>query len=226
MPGDGSLSINDKSVIEMFTTNPDNTFLISFPRTGSHWLRMLMELYFGRPSLVRVFYYPERNDYLTLHTHDLELDVERPNVIYLYREPVDTIFSQLRYHKEPLEDRERIAYWSDLYGHHLDKWLVRELFTTHKTVLTYEGMKRDLASEFAKVTRHFGEPLDEARLEEVANQVTRDEVKRKTQHDPQVVQSQAAYKVAQREFRERQGTLVWDVLTKDRPHLVDYFVQE
>ena len=30
-------------------------FLVSFPRTGSHWLRMLMELYFDKPSLTRSF---------------------------------------------------------------------------------------------------------------------------------------------------------------------------
>ena len=86
----------DAESIRKFEDNPDNPYLVSFPRTGSHWLRMVMERYFGRPSLVRVFYYPERNDFLTLHTHDLELDVQRRNVIYLYRDPVETVFSQMR----------------------------------------------------------------------------------------------------------------------------------
>jgi hypothetical protein len=96
----GSLQIDEPSIIEAFIENPDSPFLVSFPRTGSHWLRLIMELYFGRPSLVRVFYYPERTDYLTLHTHDIDLDIERRNVIYLYRDPVDTVYSQLNYYKE------------------------------------------------------------------------------------------------------------------------------
>ena len=100
----GSVAITSPEVLEAFTSNPESTFLVSFPRTGSHWLRLLMELYFERPSLVRVFYYPERTDYLTYHTHDLSLDVQHPRVIYLYREPVATIYSQMQYHGEDLAD--------------------------------------------------------------------------------------------------------------------------
>ena len=62
-----------QDVVDAFVADPENTFLVSFPRTGSHWLRMLMELYFQRPSLVRVFYFNERADYMCYHTHDLDL---------------------------------------------------------------------------------------------------------------------------------------------------------
>lgn len=226
VPDYGSISINDRTIFESFVSDPNNTFLVSFPRAGSHWLRMLMELYFGRPSLVRVFYYPERNDYLTLHTHDLELDVERANVIYLYRDPVDTIYSQLCYYNEALDDRERITYWADLYGRHLDKWLYREQFTLHKTILTYEGMKRDLVTELSKVTQHFGEPIDNERLEIVAKQITKDEVKDKAEHDPQVVQLQESYEVVRGEFWKRHGTIIWDVVISGRPYLAEFFDPE
>lgn len=217
------MGISNPEVIKSFTANPANTFLVSFPRTGSHWLRMIMELYFERPSLTLIFSYPERFDYLTLHTHDLDMEIKRSHVIYLYRHPVDTIFSQLSYHKEPLDDHERITYWSDLYGRHLDKWLQQESFTTHKTILTYEGLKQDLAAEFEKVTSHFGQSLDRTRLENVAVQVTKGEVKRKAIHDPQVVQLRSSYQVARQEFRQKQGTLVWESLTKGRSYLVDKF---
>lgn len=218
-PCGASIAISDRSVIESFAADPDNTYLVSFPRTGSHWLRVLMELYFGRPSLVRVFFYPERRDYLTLHTHDLDLDLERTNVIYLYRDPVATIFSQLCYHDEPLDDCGRINHWSDLYGRHLDKWLCRERFARCKTVLTYEAMKQDLVGEFAKVTRHFGEELDEARLAKAASLVTKDEVRRKTRHDAQVVQARPDYDRAGLEFKKKHGALVWDVVAGGRPYL-------
>lgn len=39
-----SIGINDKTDIESFIANANNTFLVSFPHTGSHWLRMLMVL--------------------------------------------------------------------------------------------------------------------------------------------------------------------------------------
>jgi hypothetical protein len=214
----GSVLVNDCSIVDAFMTNPDNAFLVSFPRTGSHWLRMIMELYFGRPSLVRVFYYPERHDYLTFHTHDLELDVAHSNVLYLYRHPVDTVFSQLYYHQEPLDRPELIVYWSELYGQHLKKWLFQERFTTHKTILTYEGMKQDLVTEFGKVTAHFGQELDQQKLADVAARVTKDEVRRKTRHDPKVVQLRDNYELQRSEFRHSQGDLVWDTLRKHGVH--------
>jgi hypothetical protein len=213
----------DQSVVEAFVANPDNPFLVSFPRTGSHWLRMLMELYFERPSLVRVFYYPEKKDYMFLHTHDMDLDVERTHVIYLYRDPVDTIYSQLNYRKDNPDDPARIEHWSDVYGQHLDKWLHQETFTTKKIILTYEEMKRDLASAFSHITDYFDQPLNREQLEQVAPRVTRNEVKRKTSHDSQVVQLDAGYDMSRETFRERHSDLVWAILLRDRAHLAQDF---
>ena len=220
---EGSTQINDQNIIEEFTSNPDNVFLVSFPRTGSHWLRMLTELYFGRPSLVRAFFYTERHDFLMLHNHDLELDIERSNVIYLYRHPVETIFSQLCYLNDLSYDRDQITYWSDLYGRHLEKWLHSEQFTTRKTILTYEGMRKDLAVEFAKVTEHFDQTLNKEQLEQVARIVTPETVKRKTKHDRQVIQLRPSYEIERQRFSENHGDLVWSMVTKGRSFLLEDF---
>jgi hypothetical protein len=218
--------IKNQAVIGKFTDDPDNTFLISYPRTGSHWLRIIMELYFERPSLNRVFYYHKCKDYLTLHSHDFDLDVERSKVIYLYRNPTDTIYSLLNYYKEPWDSRDRIIHLSDSYGRHLDKWLHSERFTKQKTILTYEGMKQDIAAEFTKVTEHFGQELDKTRLEKVIAQITREEVKRKTKFDSKVVQLRPEYDISRDKFQKMYKTLVWNNLTKERPHLLKYFPAE
>lgn len=211
--------VASSQAIRRFKADPENTFLVSFPRTGSHWLRMMMELYFGRPSLVRIFYFPERTDYLTYHTHDLDLDVSCRRVIYLYRDPVETIFSQLRYHQEAPDDRQRVVYWSDLYGRHLDKWLHQETFTRQKTILRYDRLKDNLPAEFGKVCAHFGLPVDEARLQWVAEQVSKDHVAQKTTHDPRVIARSQNYAAERQAFREQQGELVWRTLLTGRPHL-------
>lgn len=218
-----SIEINEQSIINEFKKNSNNTFLISFPRTGSHWLRMLMELYFGRPSLVRVFYYPVRKDYLCLHTHDLELDVERTNVIYLYRDPVDTIYSQLRYHKEDSNDRKKINIWADLYGRHLDKWLHQEKFTKQKSVVRYELLKTSPHSEFEKVCNHFGESLNTERFDSVLRRVSRKHVEDKTHHDRRVINLTNAYKEERQDFIAEQGEFVWMELLNGRGHLQQNF---
>lgn len=221
--GNGSTVIGNREVYESFLSNPSNTMLISFPRTGSHWLRMLMELYFERPSLVRAFYYPDKTDYLTYHTHDMELDVEHPTALYLYRDPVDTIYSQLNYHKESPNDKTRITHWSDMYGRHLDKWLHRENFTSKKTVLRYDRLLGDLNAEFSKVTAHFGQSLDLDKLAQASMSTTKQETKRKTAHDPQVVSGRPDYELTRDVFRTHYADLVWSALTNGREHLMDDF---
>ena len=109
MNPDGSVSVDDPEVIKSFTDNPDFPYLVSFSRTGSHWLRMIMELYFEKPSLVRAFYFKDANDFTCYHTHDMDLELRRENVIYLYRNPVETVYSQLCYYKEDPDDRGKAA---------------------------------------------------------------------------------------------------------------------
>jgi hypothetical protein len=219
----GSWAVEDNRVIESFRKDPENTFLVSFPRTGSHWLRMLMERYFRRPSLTRVFYYPNRNDYLALHTHDLDLTVERSRVLYLYRDPVDTLYSQLRYHREPLDPPHRIDYWADLYGRHLDKWLIRERFTIRKTVLRFEDLKTDPSQVLIRIAAHFDQVVDEERIHRVPEQVTKGEVKDKTLHDPQAVDLNAAYETGRERFRKAHGERVWGAVLQGRSGLEGFF---
>jgi hypothetical protein len=64
---DGSVSVDDPKTIKSFTDNPDFPYLVSFSRTGSHWLRMVMELYFEKPSLVRVLFQGCDRLYLLSH---------------------------------------------------------------------------------------------------------------------------------------------------------------
>jgi malonyl CoA-acyl carrier protein transacylase len=217
-----SISLDHK-IVEKFSQDPNFPYLVSFPRTGSHWLRMLMELYFDRPTLVRAFYHFESEDYLLYHTHDMELDVKRQNVIYLYREPIATIYSQLQYHRQDFNDKTHITHWANLYGEHLDKWLVTETFATKKTILTYELMSKKLPEVMAKVAVHFGQPFDATKFEGVAQKVTKEEVKRKTPHDEQVVQLNSPYTDTREVFREKHEALVWETLLKNREHLKKFF---
>jgi hypothetical protein len=220
---DSSVVMTDRCVIDAFVSNAQNPFLVSFPRTGSHWLRMLMELYFVRPSLVRVFYCHDKSDYLTLHTHDDDLNVVRDRVVYLYRDPVNTVFSQLKYYKEHEDNVARIAYWSDLYGRHLYKWLHEESFTMKKTIVRYEMLKKSLPEEFKLITEFFGEDLDLVRLHNASSRVTKQEVKRKTTDDEQVINLAADYGAERETFRQRHADLVWERLINNRSQLLGYF---
>lgn len=220
----GSIGITNPDILRNFTNNHNATFLISFPRTGSHWLRMIMELYFQRPSLTRVFYYPKCTDYLTLHTHDMDLDLCRKSVIYIYRDPIDTIYSQLSYYNEDIDNPEKIEHWSEIYGSHLDKWLHKENFTISKTVIRYDQLKENMANEFAKICAHFSFEFDTDRLKEVVFQVSKENVKEKTTYDDQVINLSKTYQEERNRFRVEHGDIVWQILLKGRKYLKNDFL--
>lgn len=214
---------NHLAIVKAFIAEPANPYLISFPRTGSHWLRMVMELYFERPSLLRAFYYHDSNDYLTLHDHDLKLDIERSSVIYLFRDPVDTIYSQLLYHKEKIDNRIRIDYWSDLYGRHLNKWLHQEAFTKYKTIICYDRLKSNMPEEFMKICAHLGDGFDLDKLNSVSTQVSKEKVKEKTSHDPQVISLSNSYDAGRENFRDKFADIIWRTILHSREYLQKYF---
>jgi hypothetical protein len=101
-----------------------------------------------------------------------------------------------------------------------------EDFTVKKTIVTYEGLLQNLETEFAKLTQHFDQPLDNNRLEQEAAKITKSRVKDKTQHDPQVVQLKETYNTARETFKKDYAGLIWDCLIKDRADLLNYFDDE
>lgn len=222
----GSISVDDPEVIKAFTDNPDFPYLVSFSRTGSHWLRMIMELYFEKPSLVRIFYFLDATQFTCYHTHDMDLKLRRENIIYLYRNPVETIYSQLCYYGENQNDTVRLQYWTDLYARHLGKWLVHDDFTRKKTVITYEGMMSDMHGEIKKICEHFDVVFDPVALDSVLRKVSKGELKKKSQHDQQVVNITNTYKIGREEFRNNHGTFILDNLYAMEPLLKRYFAKK
>lgn len=182
-----------------------------------------MELYFEKPSLVRAFYFKNASDFTCYHTHDMDLKLRRDNVLYLYRDPVETIYSQLCYYKEDLDDQERRQYWTDLYAHHLSKWLVHDDFTKKKTVLTYEGMKSDMYREIAKICQHFDKEFNSEKLNAVLMKISKNALKKKTKHDQQVVNLTEVYSNERENFRDKNGKLIFDDLFMIEPSLAKFF---
>lgn len=211
LPSKITSSTLPKKDVEAIISDSEFPWLISFPRTGSHWLRMLMELYFESPSLVRIFYYHHAKEFTCYHRHDEQLDIVGvKNAIYLYRDPVDTVYSQMQYHNEDLKDEQRLMFWSALYGRHLTKWLFEETFTTNKKVLTYENLQSDLQSEFAKLCAFFESKVCLNRLARVAERVTKDELRKKATHDPKVVNLAMEYRYGRAQFRCHHSSLIYD----------------
>lgn len=218
--------ISDMDTIKKFIEQEDFPFLVSFPRTGSHWLRMIMELYLSRPTLTRALFFSKSNDFTCFHTHDMDLTVRRKNVIYLYRQPTEVIFSQMMYHRQDLNDNHKIKEWSELYGKHLNKWLLEENCSTKKTLISYEGLKDNINEEFLKVCEHLNVSFDPIRLSSIQKNVSKHLLKEKTgSYDNQVVNINSDYSEKRDKFITKYNDFIKDIILSVNDNL-DIFLKK
>lgn len=197
--------------IERFKQDEENIFLISYPRSGSHWLRVLMELYFGRPVLTRVFYRHDNEDFLLLHDHDLDLDIERKNIVYLKRRPVDVIFSKLFYDKKTGSDENVIGY-ANAYKTYRDKWS-KEDFTEKRLDVTYEKLCYAPKQVLNRLSEYYNQTYDERRAQSAVLAATRDEVARLTSDNRLIAPiNVSGYGELRNKFKSRHSDSILEVL--------------
>lgn len=99
--------------------------LVSYPRTGSHYVRIVIEDCIHCPCAPTSFLFNENTPPWGFHLHDRIVGSGNEgafsgfdSVIYLYRHPIDTIYSNIRYHES--ESWKTIAYE---YKNHLERWM-------------------------------------------------------------------------------------------------------
>lgn len=162
---------------------------ISYPRTGAHWLNCVMELYFDRPRLREkrvTFLDPARDDWMWFHDHDPALEIKHEDALYLFRDPVDTIFSNIAYdlansklrvinilaNITPLTVSEKIILsHCKRYRRHLEKWLTGP--NKARTYIIYDKIKVVPESEFKKICDHFGTKINPDRLHQALERASR-----------------------------------------------------
>jgi len=218
-----SIGIVDGTIINAFASNPDNAYLVSFPRTGSAWLRMMIELAFDRPTLTRVYLLQDRTDYIMLHTHDDDLTLRRNCVVYLYRDPVDTIYSQLSFTGEDTTSEYAIIDCAERYGRHLWKWLVEEEFTRRKAVIRYDRLQNDVVSEMGKIAACIGIHRCDERTCAAAVIADKNMMKQNTSYDPQIMRKDAGYDAARHDFRGGFSETVWRQVLNNREEIIEWF---
>ena len=208
-------------VCTMLKSKPFKSLMISYPRTGSHWLRTLMSQYFNLPFL------ETRNNKWFQHLHDKDGEVISSVVLYLYRNPIDVVFSKAYMNnKFPLEDINVLTR-TDWYINHLEKWLDYETFTKKKTIIYYDELRRNFVNEFKKVVLHFSTDYDKSKALFVRDLVTKRFVKKRIRTNSQlpIITISDKYEVFRKEFREEYGKIIWSLVLKNKK-LHKYFLKE
>ncbi len=170
--------------------------VISYPRSGAHWINSMMELYFDRPRLRRgsaSFINENRKDWMWMADHDLYLKVLKKfrksrsprKILFLYRNPTDVIFSHLDFkHKEfdsygylfgeKFKDKEYVfskepilQEIKDCINHY--KQYTENHGNIEMTIIKYENFVNEetYLSEFKKISDHFDIPFDENKVKDL-----------------------------------------------------------
>lgn len=212
-----SFSLNDPNIIR----------LVSYPRTGSHWLRLLIEAYTG-------FYcYPQRffsdtnpQKIWGIHIHNRRitspdksegLQDNLKKIIYLYRNPVDTIYSQLKYDKvlkpgwSPTDANASLDNEVDIlikeYRSHLIKWKNNAQNCNEYIEISYGQLKNNTPAVLEKIINFIvpNHICNMEHLQKISEKITKETTKKVTLHDPhalndEVINYPELYEYSRKEF--------------------------
>lgn len=199
--------------------------LISYPRSGSNWLNAVMELYFDRPRLrvgptTFLKDINSRTDFMWFHDHDItsKLVLSHDDILYLYRDPCDVIFSLLM--AEHSKAMSRLAGASvlalvenqiELINKHYEKYL-------KYTSIRYEDCKEDFPKEFETILRFFGRdgPADRERLARCVDMVRKADLVAKATDKRYFNKSMMdkEYEAKRSSFRQFYGELIYSRLDR------------
>jgi len=211
--------------------NPEFPRLVSYPRTGSHWLRILLESYLGEPSYVQRFFDSNPKSFWGFHIHDRRVGNYEPSegltaglkkVIYLHRDPVDTIYSQLRYDHTIASNwnGERNQWLDDQvqslveeYRAHLSRWTRDNSDIESMISLSYEELKSNPVESMAHVLRFLGREVDTTKILAVYEKCNKSLTKSVTPHDPaalsaEAVQAPEVYENTRERFRVAYDSII------------------
>jgi hypothetical protein len=160
------------------------TQLVSYPRTGSHYFRIVVEECIKRPCAPTSFLgYCEKEPW-GFHLHDRIVGRGDEGVtggfnkvIYLYRNPIDTIYSHMVY--QQLEDWKFIA---EEYKIHLQRWLYNSNDCKKIISIEYDDLIKNPLLEFNKFFAFINCEVREDILEDAIKRTTIERVKSLTEN--------------------------------------------
>jgi hypothetical protein len=203
-------------------------YYVGVSRSGSHWIRLVLEGYLDGKSPISSFIackddinvlYSRLNDFKG--THDMELDFVYNNVIYLYRNPIDCIFSNLKYDGTAITDKSAVDYYLNIWILHIQKWVYDEKFTNKKVVLCYEKLKNNFVDEFSKLLIFLNLEVDADKIIESKEIYTKSKIKQIV-HDKKVINDESDYEIQRIKFIELFGEYIVSKLPESHKSICEF----
>jgi len=173
---------------------PDDTFVVSYPRSGNTWTRFLLaNLVFPDrnidfTNIERLIPDTSSQSSLTLKrtprpriikTHDY-FDHRFPKTIYIVRDPRDVALSNYEFSRKYMQIDDRVqledfvddfvcgrlnSVWWGTWGENVASWIYTRGNSSRFLLLRYEDMRRNMTVELARLAEFMGIKPDPARLQ-------------------------------------------------------------
>ncbi|XP_072913550.1 amine sulfotransferase-like [Hemitrygon akajei] len=196
--------------LEHFEINDSDVFIVTYPKSGTIWMQQIVSLIYsggdisaiqGKSAIERVPWievpsskFPERPSprlntmHLPYHLAPKGLKEKKGKVIYVVRNPKDTMVSSYYFHKyfamfeapkdftdffeKFVDGRVIFSCWFD----HVRDWYVHK-DEFNFLLISYEQLKKDLRATIQKICNFVGRQLDDEQLENVMKYSSFNEMK-------------------------------------------------
>jgi 50S ribosomal subunit-associated GTPase HflX len=183
---------------------------------------MMIEIFFENTDSVDGFTFSRAKNFITDHVHDIDLKFKYDKVIYLYRNPIDTIFSLLKYNKIDINNKAEITRLTKQYSDNVFKWFVSEGFTSNKLIISYEEIKENIKEQFKKISNFLNLEFKEENIKKIKN-ISKKDMKSKTEYDKQIVNVDESYNSKRDEFTKKQSKFIMEIFFERHPELKKFF---
>lgn len=199
---------NESSTIPLF---------VSYPRCGSVWIQAMAEIYFQRPrgpsqaGGVTWIEHTKDEKFMWFHTHDKRLktlcSTTQFGDIFLFRNPVDAIYSRTR-----VPRCQDITTEATKYKELFEKWIV-----TAKTVIVYEHTVSCPLQTLKLLSNHFEVDWNQERADLAVDTCSKVAVMTKANtryHNDKVLKTQ--YGKDRVQFRKSHKKEILDIVLTDK----------
>jgi hypothetical protein len=209
-------------------TQNNNPYYVGVSRSGSHWIRLVLEGYLDGKSPISSFI-ACKDDINVLHsrlndfkgTHDMQLDFIYENVIYLYRNPIDCIFSNLKYDGTEITNKNEVDRYLNIWIAHIQKWVYDEKFTKNKVILCYEKLRNYFVDEFSKLLSFLNIEINADKIVESNETYTKSKI-REIVHDKKVINNEYDYEIQRKRFIELFGEYIISKLPETHKTICEF----